>query len=127
MPRNAKIQLLLKEVTGSSERENFRRIQDFINESVEEVSRKYLMEDIIDFKDSFIRQEQLIANTRYTIKNPVLNKRIILELKGSFTLSLGDNVITTNGSYNGTKRNWIFITCVNDVVPTYIAQIETEP
>jgi hypothetical protein len=121
-----RIRLLIKEVSGFYEQENFRRIEDFINQNTEDSTRKYLSDTIIDFKASFIRHEQLVANTKYTVKNPILNKRIILELKGAFTLSLGDNVFTTSGTYDGTKRNWIFITCVDDVAPTYIAQIETE-
>lgn len=122
-----KIRLFIKEIDEYHPKENFRRIEDFLNERTEDPIRRFLADTVIDFRNSYIRHTQIHAATTFSIRNPVLNKTVILEVTGNYALSLGDNVTTVDGTYDGTKMNWIFIRCMDEVTPVYIAEIKTAP
>lgn len=123
MPKN--IQLLVNETEDRYARENFRRLEKYVNQDQVD-ARRFLADSVLDFANSYIRHTILTAATTLSIRNPKLNKTVILECTGNYTLSIPDGTITS-GTYDGTKTNWLYIHCVDEVTPTYVIRIETAP
>jgi len=123
MPKN--ITLLLNEVQDTYARESLRRLEEYANRDIVE-GRKFLADTVLDFANSYIRHKLLTEATQITLRNPKLNKTVVLECTGSFALTIPLGTITS-GTYNGAKTNWVYIHCVDEITPTYVVRIETAP
>jgi hypothetical protein len=98
---------------------------DLINQLVAgcpEPDRKALTGTEIDFDADFILFKTLTQNEVLTIVNPVLDKVILLEVTGVFTLTLpGSVAVFGGGVYDGNVSNVLYLHCNNAVAPTFVA------
>ena len=66
----------------------------------------------IDWTTGFYKSITLTANTTFTFTNLEKGKTILLKVTGSYTLTLPGTVTVVNGgTYDGTKQNFILLTC----------------
>jgi len=72
----------------------------------------------IDWATGFYKAITLTANTTFTFSNLEKGKTICLKITGSFTLALPATCKAQNTTtYDGTKNNVIWITCVDSSTP----------
>jgi len=78
----------------------------------------------IDWSTGFYKAITLAANTTYTFTNLEKGKTIILKMTGSYTPTFPAAVVIVNGgTYDGTKQNYIIMTCVDSATPTVLTTI----
>ena len=66
----------------------------------------------IDWSTGFYKAFTLSANTTFTFVNLEKGKTILLKITGSYTCTLpGSVTIVNGGTYDGTKQNFILLTC----------------
>lgn len=66
----------------------------------------------IDWSTGFYAAITLTANTTFTFTNLEKGKTILLKITGVFALTLpGSVTIVNGGTYDGTKQNFILLTC----------------
>jgi hypothetical protein len=71
----------------------------------------------VDWSLGAIYTKTLTGNTTLTFSNYKLNKSIILNITGNYTLSLPTTVKNISGTYNGNVINYIFLHCTKATVP----------
>ena len=79
-----------------------------------------------DFGAAGIIRHTMTANTTAAFTNYKLNKTVTVEITGEFTLDLSStDFVQLKGSlpYDGTVKNWIVFTCVDDVTPVVLYTI----
>lgn len=78
----------------------------------------------IDWSTGFYCEVTLTANTTFTFANLQKGKTIIIRMTGAFTPTFpGSCELVNSGSYNGTKFNYLVLTCVNSVTPKVLMSI----
>ena len=76
----------------------------------------------IDMLGDEIKTMTLTGNTVFTISNPTAGRMIILEIDGTFTVTLPASVVVVNGDYLPlTGKNFLHLFCTDDVTPEYLA------
>lgn len=78
----------------------------------------------IDWATGFYKAITLTANTTYTFTNLEKGKTICLKMTGSFTPTFPASVTIVNGgAYDGTKQNYILLSCIDSTTPAVFATI----
>lgn len=80
----------------------------------------------IDWSTGFYQATTLTASTTYTFTNLEQGKTIVLKITGNYTLAFPATCkALTSTTYDGTKNNVIFITCVDSTTPLTFYSINT--
>lgn len=78
----------------------------------------------IDWATGFYKDITLGGATTYTFTNLEKGKTIILRITGSYTLAFPASCELANGgTYDGTKYNYIILTCLNSATPKVLMTI----
>ena len=78
----------------------------------------------IDWASGWYKVITLTTNTTYTFTNLEKGKTILLKITGSYTLTMPASVTVLNGgTYDGTKQNYILLTCIDSATPAVIMTI----
>ena len=86
------------------------------------VSRSAQVGTVIDMLGDEIKFMTIAGNTVFTIINPSVGRMIILEIDGTFTVTLPASVVVVNGDYLPlTGKNFLHLFCTDAATPEYIA------
>lgn len=78
----------------------------------------------IDWATGFYKEITLTANTTYTFTNLEKGKTIVIRMTGAFVPTLPVSCELVNGgTYDGTKFNYLVMTCVNSSTPKVLLTI----
>jgi hypothetical protein len=74
----------------------------------------------IDFSGDAIRFKVLTGNIVFTIINPILDRVVMVELSGIFTVGLPATVDVINGAYlPNLGKNYLYLHCIDESTPAY--------
>lgn len=83
-----------------------------------------ITDNAIDWATGFYKDITLGGATTYTFTNLEKGKTIILRITGSYTLAFPASCELANGgTYDGTKYNYIILTCLNSATPKVLMTI----
>jgi hypothetical protein len=80
----------------------------------------------IDWSTGFYKAVTLSANTTYTFTNLEKGKTLVLRITGSYVLAFNASCgceLVNNGVYDGTKYNYILLTCVDSTTAKVLMSI----
>jgi len=75
----------------------------------------------IDFSGDSVRYKTITGNTTFTIVNPLLDRVVIIQIDGNFSVTLPGTVTVINGDYLQTKTNFLYLHCIDSATPLYLA------
>jgi hypothetical protein len=95
-------------------------------EKIIAATRSALPGTAIDMSGDSIRFKTLAGNTVFTISNPLLDRVVVVELDGVFTVALPGTVDVVNGDYlPNLGKNYLYLHCVDAVAPAYVGTWST--
>ena len=85
-----------------------------------------ILNNAINWSTGFYKAITLTANTTYTFDSLQKGKTIVLRITGSYVLAFSASCgceLVNNGVYDGTKYNYVLLTCVNSTTAKVLMSI----
>lgn len=78
---------------------------------------------VIDLMAADIFTKTMTADSTFTITNPVAGRDVLLVLTGNYAATIPGTKIDGSKDYDGAANNYILITCIDAVAPSFIFTI----